>query len=100
MLTPEAKSWKWLLNLLKIYTMTVPLILAVLVRVAGLDGWLAIHLISVACAFSFAVFLCAAITQPAVKSQRKTISDFSFALIAVSWIFILEMLLPSLAHTK
>jgi hypothetical protein len=100
MFTPEAKAWKWLLNLLKIYTVTVPLILAGLVRIFRLDGWLAVHLISIACAFSFVVFLCAAITQPAIKSQRKTISNFSFAIIAVSWVFILEILLPSLARSK
>jgi predicted membrane-bound dolichyl-phosphate-mannose-protein mannosyltransferase len=74
--TPEAKFWKWLLNLLKIYTVTVPLILASLVRVVGLDGWLAVHLISIACTFSFVVFLCAAMTQPAVKSQRKKFQIF------------------------
>jgi hypothetical protein len=98
--TLEVKYWKWLLNLLKVLTVTVPLILAGLVRIAGLDGWSAVHLTSNVCFLSFVIFICSARTQPAVKSKRRTISDYSFALIALSWIFILEIILPSLARSK
>jgi hypothetical protein len=84
---------------LKIFAVVGPLILVALIRGAGLDGDVAVHLLAVGYAVTFFVLLFAGLGQLSAGLRKPAYSSFIFAGVALLWILLLLLLLPSLART-
>lgn len=89
--------WRLSLTTLKVCSAIAPLFLFVLVGLLRLDSWLSVHLISLGC---FLVGLILLFSASAHKNSTGRNSSFIFAAVAFLWIFILEILIPSLAKQK
>jgi hypothetical protein len=89
--------WKLSLTILKLCAAIAPLFLFVLVGLLRLDSWLSVHLISLGCFLAGLILLFSASAQ---KNGSGRISSIIFAGVAFFWIFILEILMPSLARQR
>jgi len=97
--TNGKERFRAVLILLKLYAVFAPLILVALIRGAGLAGDMAVHLLAVGCAVTFLVLLLAGIGQLSAGFRKLAYSSFVFAGVALLWILVLLLLLPSLAST-
>ena len=84
---------------LKLYAMFAPLILVALIRGAGLAGDVAVSLLAVGCAITFLVLLLAGIGQLSTGFRKLAYSSFVFAGVALLWILVLLLVLPTWAST-
>ena len=97
--TSGKERFRAVLISLKIFAMVGPLILVVLIRGGGLDGDVAVHLLAVGYAVTFLVLLFAGFGQLSAGLRKLAYSSFVFAGVALLWILVLLLLLPSLAST-
>src|SRR5215831_11767750 len=88
--------WSIAVSALKAYTIVGPLVLGLLVRV-GLDGSTSLGLVEAG--YGFAFFLLLIFGFQALSSQQPGIarSNFVFAGVALLWLAVFLLLLPSLA---
>ncbi len=91
--------WKLFLILLKTYVLIGVFCLWPLIRLVGLDGDVAINLLTVGFALSFCVLAYAGMSQCHAGAQRDGRSSFIFAVGALFWIAIFKLLLPRLTST-
>ena len=82
---------------LKLYAVLAPLILVALIRGAGLAGDVAVHLLAICYVITFLVLLLVGIGQLSAGLRKLAYSSFVFAGVALLWILVLLLLLPSLA---
>jgi hypothetical protein len=81
----------------KAFVVIGPLILVALIRGASLGGDVAVHLLAGGYAVSFLILVFVGINQSSAGLRKSAVSSFIFAVIAVLWILVLLLLLPSLA---
>jgi hypothetical protein len=91
------ERFKPLLILLKIYVVVAPLILVALIRGVGLDGDVAVHLLTAGYAVTVCVLLFAGIYQLSAGLRKSAYSSFIFVGISLLWILVLVFVLPSLS---
>jgi hypothetical protein len=97
--TNGKERFRGLLFSFKAYAVLGPLVLVALVRGTALNGDTAVYLVEVGYAFSFLVLLFAGISQSSAGLRKSAYSSFIFAGVALLWILVLLLLLPSLAST-
>ena len=91
--------WSLLLTAIKAYTVAGPLVLVLLVRGLGLDGSDGLHVVTLGYVVSFIVLVISAIAQAFSEHRAAARSSIVFAAVALLWIIVLVLLLPSLAST-
>jgi hypothetical protein len=98
-LTGGKGGWSVLVTAIKAYTLLGPLVLVILMRGIGLDGPTGVGLVAAGYGVSFLMLL--AFGFLALSSEQRAVarSDFVFAGIALLWILVLAVVLPSLAST-
>ena len=97
--TSGKERWRLFLFLLKICTALVPLFFFPLINGLGLGSGMAEQLIVLGCFLSFIIFLASAV-RASGESRKGARSSFIFAVVALFWIFIIAILIPSLAKSK
>jgi hypothetical protein len=88
---------------MKCYALLAPLLLVALMntRLQGWgEGWPVVHLISLGCLLTSITLLLSGSSQTLPQSRIGRWSSFFCAAIALLWILVFEILLPSLARSK
>lgn len=98
-LTSGKGGWNVLVTVIKGYTVLGPLVLIVLMRGVGLDGPTGVGFVAAGYGVSFLMLLTFGLL--ALSSQQRGVarSNFIFAGVALLWILVLTVFLPSLAST-
>jgi hypothetical protein len=97
--TGGAGRWSFLLTAIKVYTVVGPLVLVVLVRVVGFDGSAGVVLTMLGYVLSLGVLGASAVLQASAGQRTAARSSAVFAGVALIWILVVVLLLPSLAST-
>jgi hypothetical protein len=95
--TDGKERFRVVLILLKIYAVFSPLILVALIRGLGLAGDATVSLLAAGDAGIFLILLVAGFIQLSAGLRKPAYSSFVFAGVALLWILLLLLLLPSLS---
>ena len=93
------ERFRALLFLLKVYTVIAPFVLIALVSGAGFSGALVVDLVPAGHLIAFMVWVIVGISQSSAGLRKSSYSSFLYAGVALFWILVVLVLLPSLAHT-